>query len=88
MSHAWLLPEYFEDILPPYARQVEGLRRRLMDLFESWGYETVCPPLMEYLQSLLTGAAQDLDLKTFKVVDGLSGRMLGVRADITPPVAR
>lgn len=88
MSHAWLLPEYFEDILPPYARQVEDLRRRLMDLFESWGYETVCPPLMEYLESLLTGAAQDLDLKTFKVVDGLSGRMLGVRADITPQVAR
>lgn len=88
MSHAWLLPEYFEDILPPYARQVEGMRRRLMDLFETWGYETVCPPLMEYLESLLTGAAQDLDLKTFKVVDGLSGRMLGVRADITPQVAR
>lgn len=88
MSLAWLLPEYFEDILPPYARQVEGLRRRLMDLFETWGYEPVCPPLMEYLESLLTGAAQDLDLKTFKVVDGLSGRMLGVRADITPQVAR
>lgn len=88
MSHAWLLPEYFEDILPPYARQVEGLRRRLMDLFEGWGYEPVCPPLMEYLESLLTGAAQDLDLKTFKVVDGLSGRTLGVRADITPQVAR
>jgi ATP phosphoribosyltransferase regulatory subunit len=88
MSHAWLLPEYFEDILPPYARQVEGLRRRLLDLFETWGYEPVCPPLVEYLESLLTGAAQDLDLKTFKVVDGLSGRMLGVRADITPQVAR
>jgi ATP phosphoribosyltransferase regulatory subunit len=67
---------------------VEGLRRRLVDLFETWGYEPVCPPLMEYLESLLTGAAQDLDLKTFKVVDGLSGRMLGVRADITPQVAR
>ncbi len=88
MSHAWLLPEYFEDILPPYARQVEGMRRRLLDLFETWGYEPVCPPLMEYLESLLTGAGQDLDLKTFKVVDGLSGRTLGVRADITPQVAR
>ncbi len=88
MSHAWLLPEYFEDILPPYARQVEAMRRRLLDLFETWGYEPVCPPLMEYLESLLTGVAQDLDLKTFKVVDGLSGRMLGVRADITPQVAR
>lgn len=88
MTHAWLLPEYFEDLLPPYARQVEDLRRRLLDLFESWGYELVSPPLMEYLESLLTGAAQDLDLKTFKVVDALSGRMLGVRADITPQAAR
>lgn len=88
MNHAWLLPEYVEDILPPYARQVEGLRRRLLDLFDAWGYEPVCPPLIEYLESLLTGAARDLDLKTFKVVDGLSGRMLGVRADITPQAAR
>ncbi len=88
MMHAWLLPEYIEDILPPYARQVEGLRRRLLDLFDRWGYEPVCPPLIEYLDSLLTGAARDLDLKTFKVVDGLSGRMLGVRADITPQAAR
>ncbi|MCU0841960.1 MAG: ATP phosphoribosyltransferase regulatory subunit [Thiobacillaceae bacterium] len=88
MNHAWLLPEYVEDILPPYARQVEGLRRRLLELFDAWGYEPVCPPLIEYLDSLLTGAARDLDLKTFKVVDGLSGRMLGVRADITPQAAR
>lgn len=88
MNHAWLLPEYLEDILPPYARQAEGLRRRLLDLFDTWGYEPVCPPLVEYLDSLLTGAARDLDLKTFKMVDGLSGRMLGVRADITPQAAR
>ncbi len=88
MSEAWLLPEYIEDILPPYARQVEALRRSLLDLFESWGYEPVCPPMLEYLESLLTGAARDLDLKTFKVVDGLSGRMLGIRADITPQTAR
>jgi ATP phosphoribosyltransferase regulatory subunit len=88
MSPAWLLPEYVEDILPPYARQAEALRRRLLDLFDSYGYDLVCPPLVEYLDSLLTGAARDLDLKTFKVVDGLSGRMLGVRADMTPQAAR
>lgn len=88
MSPAWLLPEYVEDILPPYARQAEALRRRLLDLFDSYGYDLVCPPLVEYLDSLLTGAARDLDLKTFKVVDGLTGRMLGVRADMTPQAAR
>lgn len=88
MSPAWLLPEYVEDILPPYARQAEALRRRLLDLFDSYGYDLVCPPLVEYLDSLLTGAARDLDLKTFKVIDGLSGRMLGVRADMTPQAAR
>jgi ATP phosphoribosyltransferase regulatory subunit len=88
MSPTWLLPEYVEDILPPYARQAEALRRRLLDLFDGYGYDLVCPPLVEYLDSLLTGAARDLDLKTFKVVDGLSGRMLGVRADMTPQAAR
>ncbi len=88
MNHTWLLPEYIEDILPPYTQQVETLRRRLLDLFASWGYELVCPPLIEYLDSLLTGKAQELDLKTFKVVDPLSGRLLGLRADITPQVAR
>ena len=88
MSPAWLLPEYLEDILPPYARQAEALRRSLLDLFDRCGYDLVCPPLVEYLGSLLTGAARDLDLKTFKVVDGLSGRMMGVRADMTPQVAR
>jgi ATP phosphoribosyltransferase regulatory subunit len=88
MSPAWLLPEYVEDILPPYARQAEALRRRLLDLFDSYGYDLVFPPLVEYLDSLLTGAARDLDLKTFKVVDGLSGRMMGVRADMTPQAAR
>ncbi len=88
MPPAWLLPEYVEDILPPYARQAEELRRRLLDLFDTYGYDLVCPPLVEYLDSLLTGAARDLDLKTFKVVDGLSGRMLGVRADMTPQAAR
>ncbi|NTV95643.1 MAG: ATP phosphoribosyltransferase regulatory subunit [Thiobacillus sp.] len=88
MNHAWLLPEYIEDILPPYARQAESLRRRLLDLFDGYGYELTCPPMIEYLDSLLTGAAGDLDLKTFKVVDRLSGRMMGVRADITPQAAR
>ena len=88
MTPAWLLPEYIEDILPPYARAAEGLRRRFLDLFDSYGYDLIAPPLVEYLDSLLTGAARDLDLKTFKVVDGLSGRMLGVRADMTPQAAR
>ncbi|MBI5329572.1 MAG: ATP phosphoribosyltransferase regulatory subunit [Betaproteobacteria bacterium] len=88
MQPAWLLPEHIEDILPPYARVAEALRRQLLDLFDRHGYDLVCPPLVEYLESLLTGAARDLDLKTFKVVDGLSGRMLGVRADMTPQAAR
>lgn len=88
MTQAWLLPEYIEDILPPQARRGEMLRRRLLDLFDGYGYDLVTPPLVEYLDSLLTGAARDLDLKTFKVVDGLSGRMLGVRADMTPQAAR
>lgn len=84
----WLLPEYIEDILPAEARRVERLRRRILDLFESWGYELVMPPMLEYLESLLTGTGHDLDLRTFKLVDQLSGRMLGLRADITPQVAR
>lgn len=88
MTTAWLLPEYVEDILPHYARAAEQLRRRLLDLFDAHGYDLVSPPLVEYLDSLLTGAARDLDLKTFKVVDGLSGRLLGVRADMTPQAAR
>ena len=84
----WLLPEYIEDILPAEAQRIEGLRRRILDLFRAHGYELVMPPLLEYLESLLTGTGHDLDLKTFKLVDQLSGRMLGVRADITPQVAR
>ena len=88
MTHAWLLPEHIEDILPPYARVAESLRRRLLDLFDGYGYELVCPPMVEYLDSLLTGSARDLDLKTFKVMDGLSGRQMGVRADMTPQAAR
>ena len=84
----WLLPEYIEDILPAEAQRIEGLRRRILDLFRAHGYELVMPPLLEYLESLLTGTGHDLDLRTFKLVDQLSGRMLGVRADITPQVAR
>ncbi|HRH81222.1 MAG TPA: ATP phosphoribosyltransferase regulatory subunit [Thiobacillaceae bacterium] len=88
MKPRWLLPEHVEDILPPYAWQAETLRRQLLDLYDRQGYDLVSPPLIEYLESLLSGAAHDLDLKTFKVVDGLSGRMLGIRADMTPQAAR
>lgn len=84
----WLLPEYIEDILPAEAAQVERLRRRILDLFFAHGYELVIPPMIEYLDSLLTGTGHDLDLRTFKLVDQLSGRLLGLRADMTPQVAR
>ncbi len=84
----WLLPEHIEDILPPEARRVERLRATLLDLFRVHGFELVIPPLLEYLESLLTGTGHDLDLRTFKLVDQLTGRMMGVRADITPQVAR
>ena len=84
----WLLPEHIEDILPPEARRVERLRAALLELFRVHGYELVIPPLLEYLESLLTGTGHDLDLRTFKLVDQLSGRMMGLRADITPQVAR
>ena len=84
----WFLPEYIEDILPAEAARIERLRRRVLDLFEVWGYELVMPPMLEYVESLLTGTGHDLDLRTFKLVDQLSGRMMGVRADITPQVAR
>jgi ATP phosphoribosyltransferase regulatory subunit len=84
----WLLPEYIEDILPAEAARVERLRRRILDLFFSHGYELVIPPMLEYLDSLLTGTGHDLDLRTFKLVDQLSGRLLGLRADITPQVTR
>jgi ATP phosphoribosyltransferase regulatory subunit len=85
---AWLLPENIEDVLPPKAWKLEEMRRAMLDLFRARGYELVVPPLIEYLGSLLTGAGSDLDLKTFKLVDQLSGRLMGVRADITPQVAR
>src|SRR5256885_5778884 len=84
----WLLPEFVEDILPAEAMRMEALRRRILDLFFARGYELVMPPLVEYMDSLLTGTGHDLELRTFKVVDQFSGRMMGVRADITPQVAR
>lgn len=86
--HNWLLPEYIEDLLPPVAWRMENLRRVTLNLFRVHGYELVTPPMLEYLESLLTGTGSDLDLKTFKLVDQLSGRLMGLRADITPQVAR
>jgi ATP phosphoribosyltransferase regulatory subunit len=84
----WVLPEYIDDILPAEAERIESLRRTLLDHFRGHGYRLVQPPLVEHLESLLTGTGHDLELQTFKVVDPLSGRLLGVRADMTPQVAR
>jgi ATP phosphoribosyltransferase regulatory subunit len=84
----WLLPEYIADALPPESARIETLRRRIVDLFVVHGYELVMPPLLEYLESLLTGAGQELSLRTLKLADQLSGRTLGIRADMTPQVAR
>ncbi len=84
----WVLPEGVEDLLPEQAERLEWLRRQLVDLFQRWGYRLVIPPLVEYLDSLLTGTAEDLDLQTLKVVDQRNGRLMGVRADMTPQVAR
>jgi len=84
----WLLPEFIEDVLPAEAARMEQMRRTLLDLFHLYGYQLVIPPMLEYLESLTTGAGEDLDLATFKVVDLLTGRLMGVRADITPQTAR
>ena len=88
MSSAWLLPEHIADVLPAQARHIEELRRGLLDVAASYGFELVVPPLLEHIESLLSGTGRELDLKTFKLVDQLSGRTLGVRADSTPQVAR
>jgi ATP phosphoribosyltransferase regulatory subunit len=88
MTRAWLLPEQIADVLPSQARRVEELRRTLIDRARGYGYELVIPPLVEHLDSLLSGTGQALGLKTFKLVDQLSGRTLGLRADTTPQVAR
>jgi ATP phosphoribosyltransferase regulatory subunit len=88
IMNRWLLPEDIADVLPAEARKVETLRRAILDLYQSYGYELVSPPILEFLDSLLTGTGSDLNLQTFKLVDQLSGRTLGLRADMTPQVAR
>ena len=88
MSSAWLLPEHLADVLPSEAKRIEGLRRALTDEAQAYGYELVIPPLLEHLDSLLSGTGRTLGLQTFKLVDQLSGRTLGLRADTTPQVAR
>jgi len=88
MTSAWLLPEHIADVLPSEARRIEELRRTVLDAARVYGYELVMPPLLEHLESLLTGTGHELDLRTFKLVDQLSGRTLGLRADTTPQVAR
>ncbi len=85
---AWVLPDHIADVLPSEARHIEELRRGLLDTARGYGYELVMPPLLEHLESLLTGTGEALDLQTFKLVDQLSGRTLGLRADSTPQVAR
>ena len=87
-NERWLLPEGVDEILPPQAWNLENLRRGLLNLYRSWGYELVIPPFIEFLDSLLTGAGSDLDLKTFKLTDQITGRLMGVRADMTPQAAR
>jgi ATP phosphoribosyltransferase regulatory subunit len=87
-EHRWQLPRGVKEVLPTEAKRLEGLRRRILDTFYSWGYELVVTPLIEYLDALLTGTGRDLELQTFKLTDQLSGRLLGVRADMTPQVAR
>lgn len=87
-SDLWLLPDGVDELLPPEAHSAEELRRRLLDLYNSWGYQLVFPPLIEYLESLLTGVGQDLNLQTFKITDQGTGKLMGIRADMTPQIAR
>lgn len=84
----WLLPDGLEEALPVAARRLEALRRAILDQFDVWGYDLVIPPMAEYLDSLLTGAGRELDLQTFKLTDQLTGKLMGLRADLTPQVAR
>lgn len=88
MMHHWLLPEYIEDVLPTEAAHIESLRHDILNLLRVHGYQFVIPPMLEYLESLITGAGRDLGDVTFKVVDQLSGKLMGVRADTTPQAAR
>ena len=87
-QNSWILPEGIEEILPPRAEQMDRLCREIIDLYTTWGYQLVIPPMIEYMDSLLTGTGKDLDLQIFKLTDQLSGRLMGVRADTTPQVAR
>jgi ATP phosphoribosyltransferase regulatory subunit len=88
LAERWLLPEGVDEALPKQAEKIEHLRRKLLDVHHAFGYQLVIPPLLEYLDSLLTGAGSDLENETFKVIDQLSGRMMGIRADFTSQVAR
>ncbi len=87
-QNSWILPEGIEEILPPRAGQMDTLCREIIDLYATWGYQLVIPPMIEYMDSLLTGTGKDLDLQIFKLTDQMSGRLMGVRADTTPQVAR
>ena len=87
-SNTWLLPAGIEEVLPPQAAELDKLCRRIIDQFSTWGYELVIPPLIEYLDTLFTGTDEDLELQTFKVIDQLNGKLMGIRADTTPQVAR
>jgi len=84
----WLLPEGIDEVFPEEAERLERLRRKIIDLFAGWGYRLVMPPLIEFIESLLTGSGNDLNLQTFKIIDQISGRLMGIRADMTPQVAR
>lgn len=87
-QNSWILPEGIEEVLPPRAEQLHKLCREIIDLYTTWGYQLVIPPLIEYMDSLLTGTGKDLDLQIFKLTDQLNGRLMGIRADTTPQVAR
>lgn len=87
-NNRWLLPQGIEEALPADAARLETLRRNLLDIYATWGYQLVMPPVIEFLDSLLTGTGHDLDLQTFKLIDQLTGRSMGMRADMTPQVAR
>lgn len=87
-NERWLLPEGIAEVLPEQARQIEALRRVLLDLYDRWGYDLVMPPFIEYMESLLVGTGHDLELQTFTLTDQLTGRLMGIRADMTPQVAR